>query len=360
MNRSFQQPVVRHLLPLGVFAGAMLSASALGAAPIVACDETEKAAYTVAFSAFADEKEPSGETRSVEVRIENGKPVVKINGKELTGDQIKIEGDKIILNTPWGTTTEFDTGKGWKVLLEAAPQMGEHLHRYFGKLESALKSEQQSPKVMIGIHMTEPPRALEAHFGLEPGAATMISGLYKGLPAYEAGLREFDVIIAIDGKKPAGPGVVREMLAQRNPGDVVKVTAIQKGATRDLAITLAAFDASKWDAEQLIGSNPTANVFTFTSEGEPARIYQRFFDGNSGESRWMADTNAQLFRIPVEVEPGEAVKPSAPRIAARQRPELEDRLDRLNERMAQIEGMLNRLIEETVKGSGTGSGNLKQ
>ena len=127
---------------------------------------------------------PGVQSKSIEVRVENGEISVKVDGEEVSVDRLGevLESFGVVLDSDdFDFDFDFDLGFGFgpdDMRFAFAPDF--------------------EPKVILGIQMAPPGAALERHLRLEPGTTTMISGLYEGLPAQVAGLEEFDIIVAVD------------------------------------------------------------------------------------------------------------------------------------------------------------------
>jgi hypothetical protein len=102
-----------------------------------------------------------------------------------------------------------------------------------------------TPKVMIGVNLAEPDPALLGHFGLKSGEATMFSGVYEGLPAASAGIGVYDIVLQVNGKAPAGIEDVRGALRSLNPGDTVRFTVLQRGQQRDVNVKVEPYSAER-------------------------------------------------------------------------------------------------------------------
>ncbi len=111
-----------------------------------------------------------------------------------------------------------------------------------------------APKVMIGVQMSMPSTELAGHLGINPAETTLVAGVYPDLPADAAGLEQYDVIIAVNGEKPAGGEAVRAALADAEPGDILTLTVLHRGEKRDVEITLA-----EWDEKALSQNLPGVN-----------------------------------------------------------------------------------------------------
>ncbi|MGH7130722.1 MAG: PDZ domain-containing protein [Phycisphaerales bacterium] len=104
------------------------------------------------------------------------------------------------------------------------------------------------PKSMIGITLAPGDEILSGHLGIKADEVTMISGVSEGLAADSAGLKPYDLIVEIAGKRPADPNAVREAIRLLDPGAKVTLRVIHKGAEREVTVTTEAFDAKKLQA----------------------------------------------------------------------------------------------------------------
>lgn len=121
--------------------------------------------------------------------------------------------------------------------------------------EEVLKriGEFQRPNVMIGIHTEPTSPALEHHLNLEAGATVMIAGLYEDLPAHRAGIQQYDILLSLNGETPVTRPIIFQTLRGRVPGSEFKLTVLQAGETKDLTVTLEAYDLKRMRKATLIG-----------------------------------------------------------------------------------------------------------
>ncbi|MBC7772178.1 MAG: PDZ domain-containing protein [Pyrinomonadaceae bacterium] len=136
------------------------------------------------------------------------------------------------------------------------------------------------PKVIVGIQMADPDRSLIGHFGLKPGEVTMISGIYEDLPASKAGLDLYDIIVAVDGKSPAGQEDVRKSLRNKDDGDIATFTIIHKGQRKDVELKLIPYDPEKMES---------AKLNAITMEGE-------FLPGMGGSGQFLVTPNGEQWQ----------------------------------------------------------------
>lgn len=258
----------------------------------------------LASPALARQPESSSETRmtktdgktKAEVVIKDGKATATVNDKPVPADRIKMDEGRVrILDADGNTIAEFNDdqeakGRAAEAVVraeearlraqEARTRAGEARQRGREAELRALESEQRAllsaqrvlssldrfrgafagrenvsdtpPKVMMGVTLSSPDEALAEHFGLDSEEVTMIAGITLGLPADKAGIKRFDLVTEIEGKKPAGQNDLRKALRAKAPGDEIALTIISKGQTKAVTLKLEAFDAEKLNMEPAI------------------------------------------------------------------------------------------------------------
>jgi predicted metalloprotease with PDZ domain len=196
--------------------------------------------------------------------------------------------------------------------------------------------------------------------------------VFQGLPAEVAGIGEHDIIIAIDGSEEADAGTIRKILTSKEPGDTCTVRVIQAGEPKEFKIKLQAFDQQKLGSATLIGKEPGE---AWTSTFEPFKdmaidmgnlemlpqMKDRVFvaPDNIAEWRGFAELKgAEMDKLQPQIQKAiqDALKTykgairAQPSDAADQGgEEVESKLDRLDKRMAQLEAMIEKLIEHKAK-----------
>ena len=272
-----------------------------------------------------DGQQVHGESQTFEIRVENGEVTVKHNGKLVPQDRIKHEDGSVTILDQHGQPL-----KDFNVMVQPFDfKTGrvEHLRALVGE-------QGPPPKVMLGVQMGEPSEQLEYHLQLNSGESTLITGLYEGLPAREAGLDRYDIIVKVDGKAPATATAIKEALAAKEPGDTIVFTVIQKGTQRDVKVRLQAYDAQAMASAKLIGE-------------EASGLTQRF-----------------LRLVPKHMEEGLFVMPEMQELRGRlegqidlrnptlraETKDIDKQLQQLDKRMAELEKLLEKLIEREAQG----------
>jgi hypothetical protein len=315
-------------------------AAATATAPAFVGDEEDRAvSKTIVIN--SDEPMSVSKTHSFVVKVEDGEVTVTVDGEDLPSNRFHTDDGRIIILDEDGNEV-----KSFDVMLGHG---GDEMHlqwlgdKPFVELEDL--HLEHAPNVMIGVHLDEPMEALQYHLRLEPGETTMISGLYKGLPAHQAGLERFDIIVAVDGIRPANPKSIIDALADREPGDEVTFSVIQKGRTKEFSVTLEPFDRARMKREALIGGNSFSHRILIPGEGDikffpglPPGDWQKILiDPESGEKfQWRNE-----FKFPDDFHK-EFNKELGQRIPR----DLDERMESLNVRIEELQEMIARLVEQ--------------
>jgi membrane-associated protease RseP (regulator of RpoE activity) len=138
-----------------------------------------------------------------------GQPRVRmwINGKEVDpGDAIQL-----------------DQGKAQLRIETATPPRGR---------------EGEPNQAVLGVRIAELPDELAREVGVDAGVA--VTGTVPGTPAQHVGLREGDVISAVDGKSVRSPEELVERIGRRRPGEQVRIEWHRGRARLTATVALAA------------------------------------------------------------------------------------------------------------------------
>lgn len=103
-----------------------------------------------------------------------------------------------------------------------------------------------APPVMLGVRMREVDPVLATHLGLDPRKCAVLEDVSEELSGFEGGLRDHDIIVAVDGSNDASPSHIRRVLRSKKAGDTVKFDVRRGGGqVQSLTITLEPFDHGK-------------------------------------------------------------------------------------------------------------------
>lgn len=223
--------------------------------------------------------------REVKVEVHNDDVKAWVNGQRVPEDRLRVTDEEIRILDERGETVAR-IGRSPRGLALGRPPRPPLTTERGGiiwqdgddEIFEIAPPRPPTPPVMIGINMggqRTPDGALaellEKH-GLDEDDVTNVMGVIEGLPADKAGLREGDVIVALDGKWGADIERVRETLADRKPGDRLKVKVFRGGEVRDAEIELVPFDPEKLGIAGGGGAAPY--LFRFEGDG-PGRDLDR-------------------------------------------------------------------------------------
>lgn len=200
----------------------------------VACCAGLIAAAAAAAQACPPEA-PSGRSTEneqvVEVTLSGDDIRVIRNGKPVPADRIRRDGDRISVLDEQGEAT-------YEIAVDPDAESG----RWEVEAVSFTQPAEQPP-VMVGITMTEPDEALRAHLGLGDRKVIMLGDVLEGLPAAEAGLKKYDIIVAIDGSDDdVTPEHLHEVLMGKKPGDDLKLRVVRGSTKETYTVKLRAYE----------------------------------------------------------------------------------------------------------------------
>jgi len=98
----------------------------------------------------------------------------------------------------------------------------------------------QKPAAFLGVNFGEVGPVVAERLGLDPGEGVLVQGVVEGSAAEKAGLREGDVLIAINDAKLVGTESLPAVIGSFAPGDTVVLTWGREGETRTTRVTLGA------------------------------------------------------------------------------------------------------------------------
>lgn len=330
------------------------------------------------------------------VEVTDGEIKAWADGKAVPKKRLKVGDDKIrILGDDGETVAEFhyqkagpEDGRSGEVFkfkgdsdgpiiwesedgeIREAPGAEQHKMMLFGQPEG------DHPPVMIGINMNPlntdeaDDRVLEYldDKGIDPENVIVVLSVVDDLPGDQAGLRDGDVIVRVDGEWGVNADRLREILGEKEPGDTVEIGALRKGKFREFEIELAEWDAQKLGAPA--GALPgieSPMVFQWRGEdGEDLAKQLKERLGDLGENnkelelqlkalveglkqdgatkQWQFDVMPRIQRFGPGGEGAERflVQP-APRAEAMSG--FEERLSRIEDRLKSLESRLDRILE---------------
>jgi serine protease Do len=155
-----------------------------------------------------------------------------VNPGNSGGALVNLAGELIGINTAIATRTGTFSGYSFAVPSTLVKKVMDDLMKY-GAVQRGLLGVQ--------IQNVSPELAdyLNKKFPVEQGV--YVGGVNDNSAGKEAGLKEGDIIIGIDGKGVNNVAMLQEMVARKRPGDKVEVEYIREGKTSKTNATLKNF-----------------------------------------------------------------------------------------------------------------------
>ncbi|MCX5691145.1 MAG: PDZ domain-containing protein [Planctomycetota bacterium] len=161
---------------------------------------------------------------------------VEHNGKKVPADRVvKKDGVVQVLDKDGAVDHEFKINQAGGAEAPVPPAVVRVERAPRGAMSVTVGSN--PPPVMVGMLM----EYVEDEEGL------VVQRVFDGLPAAKGGLEEGDVIVEIEGKKVENNESLRDALRSKNAGDSLALSVTRDGAKKDLKLELVKYDQEAMD-----------------------------------------------------------------------------------------------------------------
>lgn len=150
-----------------------------------------------------------------------------VNPGNSGGALVNTNGELIGINTAIASNTGSYAGYSFAVPVNIARKVVDDLLE-FGKVQRAF----------IGVSIRDLNGKLASEKGLKTTEGAYVNGLTKGGAAYAAGIREGDIIVAVDGVKVKNVPELQEKIGEYRPGDLAQVTVLRDDELRKYDVEL--------------------------------------------------------------------------------------------------------------------------
>ncbi len=141
-----------------------------------------------------------------------------INPGNSGGALVNLRGEVIGVNSAIATTTQYYMGYGFAVPINIAKAVVDDIIKY-GKVRRGY----------LGVYISEVTPVTAKGVKLDHPRGVFVTSVIKGSAAEEAGIKEGDVILAVDGKEVNNPNELQAKIGVKNPGDVVTLKVWRDG-----------------------------------------------------------------------------------------------------------------------------------
>lgn len=150
-----------------------------------------------------------------------------VNPGNSGGALVNTKGELIGINTAIASTTGTYSGYSFAVPVNIARKVVDDILE-FGTVQRAF----------IGVSIRDLNGKIASEKGLKVSEGAYVMGLSKDGAAYEAGMREGDIIVEVDDLKVKGVTELQEKIGSYRPGDVAKVTVLRDDQLRKFNVEL--------------------------------------------------------------------------------------------------------------------------
>lgn len=150
-----------------------------------------------------------------------------VNPGNSGGALVNTRGELIGINTAIASNTGAYTGYSFAVPVNVARKVVNDLME-FGAVQRAF----------IGVSIRDLNGKLAAEKGVKLTEGAFVNGITDGGAAAEAGIKEGDIIVAIDGFPVKNVPELQERIGTYRPGDRVEVSVVRKEEMRKFEVTL--------------------------------------------------------------------------------------------------------------------------
>jgi len=152
-----------------------------------------------------------------------------INQGNSGGALVNLSGELVGINSQILTPTGGNIGLGFAIPSNMARQVMDQL-----------KSDGKVSRSKLGVTIQNVTADIAASLNLPNVGGALVSGVEPDSAAARAGLRQGDVIVALDGEKLADNNALRNRIAGTKPGSQVAVEVLRDGRSQTLSATLDA------------------------------------------------------------------------------------------------------------------------
>src|SRR4051812_40426050 len=102
-----------------------------------------------------------------------------------------------------------------------------------------LKDKGRVSRGYIGVALRDVDPDLQRSLGLKTAVGALVQDVTPGSPGARAGIRTYDLIVAVDGKAVGGNDQLIQLIATRQPGTVASLQVVRDSHPMNIAVKLA-------------------------------------------------------------------------------------------------------------------------
>jgi len=181
-----------------------------------------------------------------------------INRGNSGGPLVNLDGEVVGINTAiWSSTGEY-AGIGFAIPINMAKTV----------MDQLVKTGEVT-RAWLGVEMQALTPDLAKSLGVSSSEGSLVTKVVSNSPAEKAGIKQGDVITAVDGEPMPDSGTLQKKISNSKVGTQVTVTVTRDGSARDIKITLEKLPkdlASLGVSESESQSTDSGKEWGFTAE----------------------------------------------------------------------------------------------
>ena len=221
-----------------------------------------------------------------------------INQGNSGGALVNINGELVGINSQILTPTGGNIGLGFAIPSNMAREvMGQ------------LKTDGRVQRGKLGVSIQSVTSDLAASLKLPSTSGALVNSVEPGGAASGAGLKQGDVITALNGEKVADSNALRNRIAGAKPGSTVDLEIVRNGKTENVHATLAALEPAKQRAAR-DGQDSEGQEFGPTGmavESLTPRVARELGLSNGKEGVVVRDVNPDGAAAAAGLQPGDVI-----------------------------------------------------
>jgi serine protease Do len=170
---------------------------------------------------------------------------VAVNPGNSGGPLINLRGEVIGINNQIYSQSGGYMGISFSIPIDEAMRVAEQL-----------KATGRVTRGRIGVAIDNVPKDAAESLGLGRARGAYVGNVESGGPADKAGIEAGDIVLKYNGRDVEKAGDLQRQVGETKPGTRATVQVWRKGATRDLAVTVAELQADTKVAQRTKGAQP--------------------------------------------------------------------------------------------------------
>ena len=102
-----------------------------------------------------------------------------------------------------------------------------------------LRSNGEVSRGWLGVGIQDLTKDLKEYYGIKDGEGVLITQVFKGDPADQAGIEPKDIILSVDGEKVDSSRALSKLIADKDVGEKVKIEILRNGKEESVTVKLA-------------------------------------------------------------------------------------------------------------------------